>query len=65
MESLALMAGRPRKAEPEVALAAAMSAFWEKGYEGTSMSDLTEATGLHKASLYKTFGDSISYLCQR
>ena len=57
MESLALMAGRPRKAEPEVALAAAMSAFWEKGYEGTSMSDLTEATGLHKASLYKTFGD--------
>ena len=48
------MAGRPRKAEPEVALAAAMSAFWEKGYEGTSMSDLTEATGLHKASLYKS-----------
>lgn len=51
------MAGRPRKAEPEVALAAAMSAFWAKGYEATSMSDLTEATGLHKASLYQTFGD--------
>ena len=51
------MAGRPRKAEPEVALAAAMNAFWTKGYEATSMSDLTEATGLHKASLYKTFGD--------
>ena len=51
------MAGRPRKAEPEVALAAVMSAFWEKGYEATSMSDLTEATGLHKASLYQTFGD--------
>ena len=51
------MAGRPRKAEPEVALAAAMNAFWEKGYESTSMSDLTEATGFHKASLYKTFGD--------
>jgi len=51
------MAGRPRKAEPEVALAAAMSAFWKKGYEATSMSDLTEATGLHKASLYQTFGD--------
>ena len=51
------MAGRPRKAEPEVALAAAMSAFWQKGYEATSMSDLTEATGLHKASLYQTFGD--------
>ena len=51
------MAGRPRKAEPEVALTAAMNAFWTKGYEATSMSDLTEATGLHKASLYKTFGD--------
>ena len=51
------MAGRPRKAEPEVALAAAMNAFWSKGYEATSMSDLTEATGLHKASLYQTFGD--------
>ena len=51
------MAGRPRKAEPEVALAAAMSAFWKKGYEATSMSDLTEATGLHKASLYQIFGD--------
>ena len=51
------MAGRPLKAEPEVALAAAMNAFWEKGYEATSMSDLTKATGLHKASLYKTFGD--------
>ena len=51
------MAGRPRKAEPEVALTAAMNAFWTKGYEATSMSDLTEATGLHKASLYQTFGD--------
>lgn len=51
------MAGRPRKAEPEVALAAVMNAFWAKGYEATSMSDLTEATGLHKASLYQTFGD--------
>ncbi|NKB35195.1 MAG: TetR family transcriptional regulator [Pseudomonadales bacterium] len=51
------MAGRPRKTEPEVALAAAMNAFWAKGYEATSMSDLTEATGLHKASLYQTFGD--------
>lgn len=51
------MVGKPRKAEPEAALAAAMNAFWEKGYQSTSMSDLTEATGLHKASLYQTFGD--------
>ena len=51
------MAGRPRKADPDTALQAAMSAFWAKGYEATSMSDLTAATGLHKASLYQTFGD--------
>lgn len=51
------MAGRPRKTEPAVALDAAMKAFWAKGFEATSMADLTEATGLHKASLYQTFGD--------
>ena len=34
-----------------------MNAFWSRGYEATSMSDLTAATGLHKASLYQTFGD--------
>lgn len=51
------MAGRPRKAEPDVALAAAMNAFWKRGFESTSMSDLTDATGMHKASLYQTFGD--------
>jgi len=51
------MAGRPRKAEPEVALDSAMKAFWAHGYQATSMTELTEATGLHKASLYQTFGD--------
>lgn len=51
------MAGRPRKAEPDVALDAAMKAFWARGYQATSMTELTEATGLHKASLYQTFGD--------
>jgi TetR/AcrR family transcriptional repressor of nem operon len=54
------MAGRPRKAEPEVALDAAIKAFWARGYQATSMTDLTEATGLHKASLYQTFGDKRS-----
>jgi TetR/AcrR family transcriptional repressor of nem operon len=49
--------GRPRKINPEHALEAAMTAFREKGYEATSMSDLVAATGLHKGSLYQTFGD--------
>ena len=34
-----------------------MSIFWEKGYDGTSMSDLTAATGMAKPGLYATFGD--------
>ena len=34
-----------------------MEAFWAKGYEATSMSDLCACTGLHKGSLYQAFGD--------
>lgn len=34
----------------------AMNIFWEKGFHGTSLSDLIEATGLHKGSLYNSFG---------
>lgn len=35
----------------------ALEVFWDKGYEGTSIADLTEATGLGRASLYGAFGD--------
>ena len=34
-----------------------MRVFWSRGYEGTSMADLTAATGLHSPSLYAAFGD--------
>ena len=34
-----------------------MDAFWRKGYEATSLIDLTASTGLNKASLYRVFGD--------
>ena len=49
--------GRPREFDEEQVLAAAMDAFWRKGYEATSLVDLTTATGLNKASLYRVFGD--------
>ncbi|WP_417431965.1 TetR/AcrR family transcriptional regulator [Kiloniella sp.] len=49
--------GRPRKTDPEQALDTAMKVFWNKGFEGTSMSDLVCATGMAKPGLYACFGD--------
>ena len=49
--------GRPRKTDPDRALDAAMKLFWKKGYDGTSMQDLVNATGMAKPGLYAAFGD--------
>lgn len=49
--------GRPREFDEEAVLEAAMEAFWQKGFEATSLSDLCSCTGLHKGSLYQAFGD--------
>ena len=48
---------RPREFDMDVALDAAMSTFWTQGYDATSMTDLVEATGLQKGSIYKAFED--------
>lgn len=37
-----------------------MELFWRKGYNGTSMQDLVDATGLNRSSFYNTFGDKFS-----
>jgi AcrR family transcriptional regulator len=48
--------GRPREFDPDEALETAMQLFWEHGFDGVSISDLTEAIGINRRSLYAAFG---------
>ncbi|KJD46469.1 TetR/AcrR family transcriptional regulator [Paenibacillus terrae] len=48
---------RYKEFEENAVLDKAMKLFWEQGYEKTSMTDLVEHMGIHRRSLYDTFGD--------
>ena len=48
---------RPKEFDRDEALEKALDAFWEKGYESTSIQNLVDRMGIGRASLYDTFGN--------
>lgn len=53
-------AGRPRAFDEDEVLDRIMHLFWDRGYHGTSVADLTAAAGIGKQSLYQAYGDKRS-----
>ncbi len=54
---------RPREFDEGEVLARAVEAFWSHGYDGVSIDDLTESTGLNRSSLYNAFGGKVGLFC--
>lgn len=52
-----MILGRSKEFEEEVVLEKAMHVFWQQGYNNTSMQELVDAMGIHRRSIYDTFGD--------
>lgn len=52
-----MTSGRKLEFDPETALNAAMHVFWQKGYLGASLMDLTQSMNISKPSMYRAFGN--------
>ena len=59
-----MKAGRKRAFDKTEALESATQVFWENGYSGTSLTDLTTALGINKPSLYAAFGNKEQLFAQ-
>ncbi len=59
MDTIALkrQRGRPSNFDRDEALEKALHVFWTRGYEGASMTELTEALGINRPSIYAAFGN--------
>lgn len=55
---------RSKEFNEEEALDKAMEIFWRQGFEKTSIQDLVDQMGIHRRSLYDTFGDKHSLFVQ-
>ncbi|TVX98667.1 TetR/AcrR family transcriptional regulator [Cohnella terricola] len=51
---------RTKEFDHDSVLLKGMRLFWEQGYEKTSMQELVSHMGVHKGSMYDTFGDKKS-----
>ena len=54
--------GRPRAFDREMAVRSAQRLIWQHGFEAMSLSQLEEAMGIRKSSLYSAFGSKLGLL---
>lgn len=45
----------PKQHDTDAFIDSAMRVFWSRGYEGTSINDLVQATGINRGSIYASF----------
>ena len=59
-----MVGGRQREFDKQEALEQAMRVFWNKGYVGSSLMDLTTSMGINKPSMYAAFGNKEALFIQ-